>query len=424
MSVVRLRPGSVSGTIRAPPSKSYTHRALVVAHLTRRPYRVVRPLVSDDTVRTAEAIRRLGSRVETDRHGWSVTPDRIRTTGRRIDCGESGTTLRFVAPLAALSGRPTTLVGRGRLPLRPMEPLLRALRTLGTSVEGPVDGRTLPLTIRGPLRGGAVRIRGSESSQFVSALLLALPTVSPDSTVEVIGPLVSAPYVAATLAVVRAGRVRVRRRGHRYAIPGDQSYRGSAFEIPGDASSAAYLWAAAAITGGRVTVQGVSGRWPQADLAVLDLLGRYGAEVRRDGDSATVRGNEPHRPFRVDLTDSPDLYPLAGVLAAASRGESRLAGASQVAHKESDRSVGTAELANAMGATVIARGGTLVIRGTDRPTGFALRDARDHRIVMSAAVGALAGSTRSTVSDARAVGKSYPAFWEALRSIAGRGSVA
>ena len=424
MSVVRLRPGPVSGTVRAPPSKSYTHRALVVAHLSRRPFRVENPLVSDDTVRTAGALRALGSRVEADRDGWSVSPDPAGTRSRRvrIDCGESGTTLRFVTPLAALSDRTVTLVGRGRLPLRPMGPLVDALRTLGVSAQLPGNDRSLPLVVKGPMHGGTVRVRGSESSQFVSALLLALPTVSPGSVVRVVGGLVSEPYVEATLAVLRASRVRVTSHGSRYILSGDQKYRGTAFRVPGDASSAAYLWASAAIAGGRVTVKGVSDRWPQADLAILRLLERYGADVRRDEESVTVRGNG-RRPFLVDLTDTPDLYPLAGVLAAAAAGESRLVGASHVAHKESDRRGGTAGLATAMGATVRDLSGALVLRGTKRPTPFALRGLLDHRIVMSAAVGALAASGPSTVADGRAVGKSYPGFWETLRAIAGKGSV-
>jgi len=425
MSVVRLRPGSVSGTVRAPPSKSYTHRALVAAHLARRPYRVENPLFSDDTVRTAEAIRALGSRVEAGRDRWTVSPDTATTPSpsRRIDCGESGTTLRFVTTLAALSDRSATLVGRGRLPVRPMGPLLEALAALGVTVKHPKGGRSLPLTVRGPLHGGSVNIRGSESSQFVSSLLLALPTVAPDSAVRVIGPLVSEPYVAATLAVLRKSRLRWTVRGTRYAIPGGQTYRGSSFRVPGDASSAAYLWAAAAIAGGRVTVKGLSDRWPQADLAVLGLLEDYGAEVRQEADSVTVRGSPLRRPLRVDLTGTPDLYPLAGVLAAAAPGESRLRGASHVAHKESDRRQGTSALAVAMGARVEDRSGALVVTGTAKPRSFALRGALDHRIVMSAAVGALAGSGPSMISDGRAVGKSYPAFWEALRTIAGRESV-
>jgi 3-phosphoshikimate 1-carboxyvinyltransferase len=424
MSVVRLRPGPVSGTARAPPSKSYTHRALVIAHLSRRSYRVENPLVSDDTVRTAGALRALGSRVEADRDGWSISPDPAGTRPRRarIDCGESGTTLRFVTPLAALSDRAVTLVGRGRLPLRPMGALVDALRTLGVSAQLPGNDRTLPLVVKGPMHGGVVRVRGSESSQFVSALLLVLPTLSPDSVLRVVGGLVSEPYVEATLAVLRASRVRVISRGSRYSLSGGQKYRGTTFHVPGDASSAAYLWAAAAIAGGRVTVKGVSDRWPQADLAILRLLERYGADVRRDDESITVRGNG-RRPFLVDLTDTPDLYPLAGVLAAAAPGESRLVGASHVAHKESDRRGGTAGLATAMGATVKDRAGALVVRGTKRPTAFALRGLLDHRIVMSAAVGALAASGPSSVADGRAVGKSYPGFWETLRAIAGKGSV-
>lgn len=424
MTSVRIVPGPVGGTVRAPSSKSYTHRAVVAAHLAGRRYEIDRPLRSDDTLRTVAAVRVLGSRVELGRSRWTVSPSdgRPRSSRRRIDCGESGTTLRFASALAALADGPVELVGHGRLPQRPMEALSAALRTLGASVDVPRPPRSLPMTVRGPIRGGPVTVDASESSQFVSALLLALPTVDQDSTVRLAGPPVSAPYIDATLAVLRSSRIRVDVGGQRYRIPGGQAYRGRRFRVPGDASSAAYLWAAAAIAGGSVTVRGLPDRWPQADLAVLDLLERFGAEVVTRPGGTTVRHRD-RKAFSVSLTDAPDLYPLAGVLAATARGTSRLEGAGQVVAKESDRRSETVRLARTMGATVRESSGVLSIRGTDRPRPIVLRAARDHRILMSAAVGALAASGPSTLADADAVGKSFPGFWKVLARLAGRDRV-
>jgi 3-phosphoshikimate 1-carboxyvinyltransferase len=303
-----------------------------------------------------------------------------------------------------------------------MHGLVRTLRDLGASVTEAPDRRALPLVVRGPIHGGETTVDASESSQFTSALLFALPTVAPRSTLRLRGRIVSAPYVEATLSVLRAHGIRVGRLPRGYRIPAGQQYRGDRFDVPGDASSAAYLWAAGALTGGPVTVEGVAPEWPQADLAVIGLLRRFGASVQRSARGITVRAGR-RCPFRVTLTDSPDLYPLAGVLAATALGESRLLGAPHVAAKESNRRTETARLARAMGASVRPIPGGLAIRGCGSPRAFSLRGARDHRIVMSAAVGALAADGRSSIADRRCVAKSFPEFFTVLGALVGEDRV-
>jgi 3-phosphoshikimate 1-carboxyvinyltransferase len=416
VSSVRLRNAVVRGTVRAPPSKSYTHRALVSGHLAKRTYRVVRPLDSDDTRATARAIRALGSTVRFGKNSWTIRPRRNAPFRRtvRIDCGESGTTLRFTAALGALEDRRVILEGRGRLPRRPMAALLSALRRLGARCRA--ASSETPWEVHGPIHSGRVALDSSESSQFASALLLTLPTLPGNSVLELTGPIVSAPYLEATRAVLEFHRIRVRRRGRRFFLPGGQSYRGSRFRVPGDASSAAYLWAAAAVTGGSIRVTEVPMSWPQADLAILGLLETGGASVRRFDRGAEVSGRI-ERPFTIDLTDSPDLYPLAGVLAAVVRGRSELRGAAHAALKESDRRAGTALLARSLGARVGSSSRGLEIEGTDSPRAFALPNLTDHRLVMSAAVGALAARGTSKVGERHAVDKSFPGFWTTLRTI-------
>jgi 3-phosphoshikimate 1-carboxyvinyltransferase len=418
MSVAHLRPATVAGTIDAPPSKSYTHRLLVAAHLSGRPGRVRRPLRSDDTVRTARGLRQLGSVVELREDSWTVTTgaaDRHRRP-RTVDCGESGTTLRFLTAAAALRRERYRFVGRGRLPRRPMAPLLNALERLGAEVVRGSPAASLPFEVRGPIHGGEVALSVAESSQHTSALLLTLPTVGPRSAIRTVGTQVSEPYVRATLAVLRRQGIRVEVDRGAYRVPGPQVYRSVDEAVPGDASSAAYLWALAAISGGTVTVRGVPPSWPQADLAVLDLLRRYGATILRSRAAVTVVGGA-RRPFRTNLTDAPDLYPLAGVLAAAAEGRSLLMGAEHVAAKESDRRAGTEALVRTMGARATSVRGGLAIEGVRSPRPIRLRRASDHRIVMSAAVAASAGSGPSAVGDAAAVGKSYPGFFRDVQRL-------
>ncbi|MGD0250667.1 MAG: 3-phosphoshikimate 1-carboxyvinyltransferase, partial [Thermoplasmata archaeon] len=419
MTVVRIRPGVATGRLRAPPSKSYTHRAIVAGHLAQRAYRIDRPLDADDTRATARSVALLNTAVRRHRNHWDLRP-RARTPRPgpvEIDCEESGTTLRFASAIAAKEDRPVTFVGRGRLPSRPMQRLWGALTELGASCRFRSGTAGLPVTIQGPVHGGTISLDVSESSQFASALLLVLPTLPEDSTLTLLGRLVSRPYMEATLAVLSYHRVRVERNGRRFHIPGNQEYRGSRFPVPGDASSSAYFWVAAALTGGHVRIDGLPSRWPQADLVVLDLLESAGAEVHRTPSGATVRPGAL-RPFRIDLTDAPDLYPLAGVVAAAIPGRSEIRGASHVVAKESDRRAGTRRLARALGARVTTSTQGLVVEGTRRLKPFSLRGELDHRMVMSAAVGALASSGPCTIEDGNAVGKSFPEFWDALRRVA------
>jgi len=417
VTFVRVFPGPVTGAIRAPPSKSYTHRALIVGHLAHRPFRVRNPLDADDTRATALALRRLGTPIVREPDAWEIIPRERRSNGRRarLDCRESGTTLRFISAVAALSGRPVEIRGSSRLSDRPIDELLSALRTLGARCRH-LEGHGLPIEIRGPVHGGHVSLVASKSSQFASALLLALPTLEEDSSIDLQGSVVSEPYLEATLAVLAHHGVHVERHGRSLKVPGGQHVRGSSFTVPGDASSAAYAWAAAAVGGGRVRVRGLPNRWPQADLAALDLLESTGAEVSRHPDGATVSAG-PRRPFRVDLTNAPDLYPLAGVLAATAPGRSRISGARHVVLKESDRRAETARLARSLGARVTPAGTGLVIEGRARPRVLRLASLSDHRLVMSAAVGALAAERPSTLGDARAVRKSFPGFWSAFRSL-------
>lgn len=418
MSARWVSPGNVAGRVLAPPSKSYTHRALVVGHLAGHRFRVVRPLDAEDTRATRRGIGVLGSRIRRGRATWIVEPDLSRSAPRApptVDCGESGTTFRLLLATAARLDRPIRFDGRPQLRRRPIEGLLEPLRAGGADVRLEATG-SLPLVVQGPLRPGRFVVDGSLSSQYLSALLLVLPTLPGPSTLRVSGTLVSAPYVAATEAVARAHGVALDRSGPSWTIPGDQEYRGSGFTVPGDASSAAYFWAAGALAGGPVRVDGVPASWPQADRVVLDVLRSAGASVRESSSSAVVSG--PTRDaFEVDLTDAPDLFPLVGVIAAATPGRSTLTGAPHLAVKETDRRTATIELVRSLGAS--ARNGRAGLEVVGRRGLRRMRSSRwaDHRLVMSAAVGALCADGPSRVGRAEAVAKSFPGFWAELERI-------
>ncbi len=416
---VTVHPSRIDGAFTPPPSKSYTHRALIAAYLTRRRSIVRRPLDSEDTRATLAGIRALGRRVRVQPQAWKIEPGPKRRSGRiTIDCRESGTTLRLLSAVAAAGGEAVHLVGRPTLARRPTGPLYDALAALGADVRRPSDGRSVPVRIEGPLRPGAVRLDGSSSSQFVSAMLFVLPTLDGSSRMTLDGPLVSQPYVDATRAVLHTHGVRVDRRGRTFHIPGGQRYAARSFTVPPDASSAAYPFAAAALSGGAVRARGLTAELPQADLAIVDVLARAGASTDRRPTGLSVQG-PIDRPFRVDLTNAPDLYPLCGAVAACLPGTSRIDGARHVVGKESDRFRTTVELARALGARVAGRPGRLYVTGQRPPTAIRTAGLRDHRVMMSAAVAAVVADGPSRLADAQCVRKSWPGFWATMRSLGG-----
>ncbi len=413
-----VEPGRLSGSVRAPPSKSYTHRELVASFFADRPTRLIGPLRSADTERTARGLVQMGARISKGSGAWTIRPPalgpvRSRRTVR-IDCGESGTTLRFLAAVAATRPGRVLLEGSPALARRPIRPLLAALERHGASIRGPPRGRSLPVEIAGPIHPGRWRVDVSESSQYLSALLLVLPSLPGPSSLRTVGHAVSEPYVRSTLDVLDRRGVRWHHRGRRFRTVGSSGYGGGGVRVPGDASSAAYLWAGAAVTGGTVRVRGIPPVRPQADLALLDLLERFGARVRRLPDGAEVSGDR-RGGFSADVTDCPDLLPLLAALAGSASRPCGLSGAPHASRKESDRWAAATDLARAMGCRVARRSrGIRIVPSTGvRPLGRVW--STDHRVVMSAAIASLTRGGR--VPNAEAVAKSFPAFWQMLRAL-------
>ncbi len=441
----RLVPGPARGRIVLPGSKSYTHRALLAGLLGTRPLRVKAPQVSEDTLASVRAVEALGGSVEEERQEgsstqvWAVHPpeagmdDGHTGPGPRppieVDVGESGTTLRLFSAAAAGQPREVRFVGAPGLARRPMEGLLRALESMGAHVIRPPQGGSLPLGIRGPLRPGRVRVPGDVSSQFISGLLFVLPSLNGESDLEIEGPTVSEPYIEVTVAMLASQGVRVERTSKGFHVPGGQRFAGPSFQVPGDASVAANFCTLATITGGPISVgplpAGTS--WPQADLALMELLPRLGARVeRREGDLVEVTregapqglGRVTSLPtFDIDLDASPDLGPLLSVLAAFGRGRSELRGGAHLRGKESDRREGMLRLARALGARAEDHGDTLWIEGPAAARRLELLDLTDHRMLFAASIAAAALPEPSLLGDGRSTTKSHPAFLGDLASL-------
>jgi 3-phosphoshikimate 1-carboxyvinyltransferase len=408
-----------SGRLVVPPSKSVTHRQLALALVARRPVEVLRPLRAEDTALFLAALRRLGWEVDEPAGGERVhlAPPARPPESAELFCGNAGTLLRFLVALTAtLPGR-WTLDGTARLHERPVGPLAEALARLGVGIEWHGAAGHPPLTVSGgTLEGGETTLDAGESSQYLSALLLAALAARAPTRLHVVA-LTSEPYVDLTLDLVRQWGGRVERDAASFTVhPGLAAP--ASVSVEGDWSAAAYPAAAAALTGGEVTLAGLRRFSAQGDRAFLDLLAEMGAQVEWTGEEVTVRGRGALRAVEVDLAALPDQVPTLAAVAPFARGTTRIRNVPHLRIKESDRLAAMASELARVGVPVEELPDGLVVPGCwadalPPSTPVTVDSWGDHRIAMSLA---LVGLRRPGITVARpeVVGKSYPGFWDDL----------
>jgi 3-phosphoshikimate 1-carboxyvinyltransferase len=399
-------------SVRPPGSKSITNRALMCAALADGTSTLHGALFAQDTAAMAGALAALGAVVAGNRDAQTLTvTGPPQAAGEvRIDARQSGTTSRFILPAAALGSERVIVDGDPQLRSRPFEPLLEALAALGASVEAlGLPGR-LPVAVRGPAAGGHVRLPGHISSQFLSGLLLAAPLMARGVQVELTSPLVSAPYVRMTAAVMGAfgvGADGLRVEPSRY-VPADLA-------IEPDASAASYFFAAAAICGGSVTVDGLGGGSIQGDVAFVEVLERMGAAVERRAGSITVTGTGRLRGVEADMADISDTAQTLAAVAVFAEGPTRVRGVGFIRAKETDR-IGAlvTELRRAGIDASAHEDGFSIAPGMPLPTRFHTYD--DHRMAMSLALLGLR-VPGIEIEDPGCVAKTYPGFFADLDSL-------
>ncbi len=414
---VKIHPSTVSGSVAAPPSKSMTHRAFVLAALVDGKSIIRNPLTADDTEATSRVLAGLG--VETHRGSeWIVDGGHLYAPSETLDCGESGTTLRFMAAVCALVDGNCRLAGGPSLSSRPVGPLLGALEQIGVRCES--HGGLPPVTIRGTghIRGGEARLPGDVSSQFVSALLTVAPLADASVKISLTTPLESRPYVSMTVDAMRAFGVEVEHTLDMTRLMAPiRPYKATTVVVEGDWSSASYPLAAGAMIG-EARVTGLNHASSQADKVIITILAQMGVEVRARSDSVTVRSSKL-KCIESDLSDCPDLFPVVSALCAASEGKSRLTGLGRLRFKESDRVAAMAEGLTRMGAKVSYDADSATIMG-GRLRGAEVDPWGDHRIAMSLAVLALRAEGETIIKNAGCISKSYPGFWSDLAALGGR----
>ncbi len=412
----RTGAATVRGRVRAPPSKSYTHRAILLAALSGGPSVVSRPLLSEDTEATLAGVEAFGAEVLRKEDALRISSPGLSRPGHEIDAKNSGTTLRLLSGTAALVRGTTVLTGDVSLRKRPMGPLLEALIGLGADARSvPGDGRP-PVRITGPIRGGGTSLSGSVSSQFVSSLLLACPLAPEPTTLHILPPILSEPYVDVTRHMLRLFGGTVDAHGNDFEIPGGQRYKPADVVVPGDFSSAAFPLVAAAISGGDVTVDGLDASAPQGDRRIADILGAFGASVTHGPESVRVRA-APLQAQTVDVSATPDLFPVLAVLATQARGESRFVNGVQLRLKESDRIETTVAFLRDMGADVTATADGCVVRGPAKLSCASVESHGDHRILLAAAVAGLVARGPVAISDPWCFRVSYPSFLDDFRAL-------
>jgi 3-phosphoshikimate 1-carboxyvinyltransferase len=418
---VRITPSILRGEVSAPPSKSYSHRAVILASLAAGESVIEEPLLSDDTLYTINACRYLGAdiKLESNRLTVSGTGGKIKATdGQRILAGNSGSTIRMIAPVAALGQSRVILDGDSRLRQRPMADLLSALGDLGISARSLGNDGYPPLEIQGKgFSGGEVTIGGEVSSQHISALLMVAPCTSEGIKINIAQGLRSRPYIDITLDAMRAFGVEAVNKDYRqFLVKGGQKYKGRRYRIEGDYSSAAYFFATAAIGGQPLTVTNLNNNSVQGDRYFLDILSGMGCSVEEQKNRITVSHSQELKGTSLDLGDYPDLVPTVAVVAAYAKGKTEMSNIARLRFKESDRLEATAAELARMGIKSDVGDDSLVVYG-GKPKGAEINAHNDHRLAMSLAVAALFAQGSSIINSAEAVTKSYPRFFADLKKL-------
>ena len=410
----------LSGTVKCPPSKSYTIRAVTAAMLSEGTSTIKDPLLSADTKACIMISKALGAEIKKQNGDLKIagvvgipqTPKAV------LDSLNSGTTIRIMTAVSSLCTGRVSLTGDESIRRRPIEPLLEALRQLGVKTTS--NNGYPPVSVQGPLKGGVCNIRGDVSSQFISALLMALPCARKNSQINVIGSLKSKPYVDLTLDILNRFKVIVRPENHlRFTISGDQTYKAATYTVEGDYSSAAFILAAAALTESKVAVSNLFKDSKQADKKFVSILKAMGVDVVVSENNVTVNGTGILNSIDIDLSDSPDLLPITSVVCSLAEGKSKIYNVAHARLKECDRIKAMHAELTKMGARIVEKPDGLEITGGKLKGAF-VNGWHDHRIVMSLAIAALKAEGKTQITDKEYIDVTFPNFITLMKKIGAR----
>lgn len=424
MKCLEIRPSKLSGSVNIPPSKSMAHRALFCAFLSDGKSQIDNIELSEDIISTCRVIEALGGEIQVLDSSF-LGRKKLLVHGKgsvsiknyKINCGESGTTARFVIPVSRLCEESAAIDGSGKLVSRPFNAFFPVFEKCGIEYE--IHNNKLPLTLNGRLRAGDYFLPGDISSQFISGLLLALPLLDESSTIQITTPVESAAYIDMTISMQNNFGVEVHfdKKENKLIIPGCQKYIAQKYSVEGDWSQAAF-WIAAGIMSGPIYISGLNKESIQGDKVIENLVKSMGGNVSWKND-CLVAQRSTLRGICIDVSQCPDIAPILAVLGSICEGRMEIMNASRLRIKESDRIKAiVTELTNIGGKLIEQRDG-IIIDGVSKLKGGHCKSWNDHRIVMSSAVATTMCDNNVIIEGVSAVNKSYPSFWEHFVSLGG-----
>ncbi|MCH8323597.1 MAG: 3-phosphoshikimate 1-carboxyvinyltransferase [Thaumarchaeota archaeon] len=407
----------ISGKIVCPSNKSYTHRAVFLASLTKGESTIENILHSADTKATIEACKRFGAKINENGNNLVINSD-SSIHASTIDAANSGTTIRIATAIASLADGKSTLSGDASLNQRPMKPLLDALESIGAKCSSN-DGKP-PVEVSGIIKGGELSILGNISSQFISALMIAAPLSQNGIILNIEGDLVSKPYLDATISIMKKFGVDVKTEipYKKYSI-NNQTYNSSSVTIPSDFSSLALLLSASILIGDNLQIEATLSDLPQGDEYFIEILKKLGADVDINGNIITVKSPEKLDGGKFDLSNTPDLLPPLSILALKTTNPIEIFNVKHARYKETDRIAILARELQKLGIKVEEKEDGLILHSSDELNGANLNSENDHRLFMTFCIaGMYVGNC--IVSDAESVNVSYPNFIDDVNAIGGK----
>lgn len=414
MAEITIKPTKLKGEVTAPPSKSVAHRALICAALSGGSCKVSNIELSDDIIATIGALKALGADILVNGSTAEIKGFRLNNDCD-INCLESGSTLRFLIPIAAALSVKTSFTGEGKLKERPIGEYIKILSEKGVTF---TDNKgKLPLSFSGKMSGGKFFVSGDVSSQYISGLLLAFPLINENCEIILSSNLESAPYIDITIDVMNSFGVYVERTNTGFLVKKGQKYLASDFSIEGDYSQAAF-WLCAAALDSELTIKGLNPNSVQGDKAIINILKSFGAEILLYDDTLTVKAKSLTA-VEIDASQTPDLVPVLASLACFAKGQTIIRNAGRLVYKESNRLFAVEQSLKSIGADITMTKDGFIIYGKETLKGGRASGFNDHRIVMSLAVAATRCENDVIIEGYESVSKSYPRFFEEYKRLGG-----
>lgn len=421
MKNLKIEPCNLNGKIEIPPSKSMSHRAVICASLSEDKTKIQNVIFSKDIIATCEAMKSLGANIDCIKEKKEIYikgRNKLQLINNVIDCNESGSTIRFLIPIALTQNNKVTFKGKGKLVERPLDVYYKIFEEKG--IEYKNSKGKLPLEVKGPLTAGTFKVRGDVSSQFITGLLFSLPLLDKDSKIIITTTLESKGYVDLTLEMLNRFNIKIENKDYKeFYIKGNQKYSSKDYKVEGDFSQAAFFLVAG-LFGGDLTCSNIHKDSLQGDKAILKIIKDMGGDIDIEKDKVKVFKSQT-KGTEIDVSQCPDLVPVLSVLGALSKGKTKIVNAKRLRIKECDRLKAMATELKKIGADIEELEDGLIIKGKEILEGGKEVDSwNDHRIAMALAIASIKCEKSIFIKNSDAVKKSYPNFWDDFKMLGGK----